>query len=234
VAFYTKPTLLPEKASAGYRLEEGGLTWDLGTLQPGDSQSRTVQCSCAKEDLAAEVRATLASDQGISRTATASTTIVALAPRARESRPVEPASPGPPEKPPSIPSSPVSDSLRVSVADTADPIRVGATSSYVIVVQNDRQVADRNVVVTFALSPGLEFRRFDSGGLPLVVERRSPDGRTISLSQVKELRPGETLRAMRVETTATQPGTQIFHVEVTSQRAKEPVVDEEETTVQGS
>ena len=85
--------------------------------------------------------------------------------------------------------------------------------------------------MTLFLPEGLQFVRFDSGGLPLV-ERRSADGRTIALPPIKELRPGETLRPLRVEVKAAKEGLQKLRAEVISLRDTKPVVEEEETTVQ--
>ena len=228
LSFYTKPSLVPEAASAGYVLREGGLIWDLGTLQPNASQSRTVQCGCQSADAAGQARAEFRSQEGISRSATAGIDIREAAARTEGRAPTDLS----PESS-VLPTAPATGSLVVSIADTSDPIAVGALTSYLITVKNDRAVADRDVAVTLFLPEGLQFVRFDSGGLPLV-ERRSADGRTIALPPVKELRPGETLRTLRVEVKAAKVGLQKLRVEVTSLRDTKPVVDEEETTVQAN
>ena len=77
IAVYTVPSLLPEQASPDYRYQEGGLIWDLGTLQPNDAPSRQVQCRCVRPDTRAVVRAVFTAEQGISQTSTATTEIVA-------------------------------------------------------------------------------------------------------------------------------------------------------------
>ena len=227
LAFYAEPTLLAEKASPGYQYREGALQWDLGTLQPQDAQSRTVQCACIKVDPAAETRATVTSTEGATRTATASTEILAAVVP-------PPATAQPALQPPAdVTSPPEGGQLRVSIADTADPVRVGGTTTYLVILQNDRKASDRDVVVTFVLPEGMKFQRFDSGGLPLTA-RQGAGGQTISLSPIQELRPGETLRPMRVDVTLTQPGSLRFRVEVKSLRHPTPVVEEEDTRVQAN
>jgi uncharacterized repeat protein (TIGR01451 family) len=232
IAFYTEPSLLARRASLGYDYREGGLHWNLGTLQPNQAQSRTVQCQAQRGDPEAEIRVTLSTAEGISRTKTVSLEI-----REAEARPQQPSGQLPadagPLSPDALPGSPRSGSLRLSVADTADPIRVGGTTTYIVQIENDRPAEDKNVVVMFFLPDGLDFVGLDNSGLTLPVQR-SPNGRTVAVSPIRELRAGEKLRAMRVNVRATAPGVQRFRVEVTSLRSPQPVTADHQTTVQAN
>jgi uncharacterized repeat protein (TIGR01451 family) len=222
IAFYSEPTLLPELASPDYKYQEGGLIWELGTMKPGDTQSRTVKCGSVSPDNRAEARVVFNCQEAISRTAIAGTEIVPNAERTRTTTPAEP---------PPVTPAPATGELQVSIADTADPIPVGSATSYILTIKNDRAVSDRDVMVTFILPDGLQFRSFDSGGLGLT-ERTAPDGRTVAISAISELRPGETLRPLRLEVSAVKPGVLQLRVEVKSLRSAQPVVQDVQTTAQ--
>ncbi len=254
IAFYAKPSLLPEKASPDYKYQEGGLVWELGTLKPNDVQTRTVQCSCQREDTGADIRGVFTCDQAITRTGTASTVISGgaapatprragraglgdVTPPAASAAPTAEAEKDPvddsgdePKPGPSAPAAPATGTLQVSMADTADPLAVGASTSYILTVKNDRNVSDRNVEITFTIPDGLQFRSFDSGGLGLT-ERQSADRRTVTIAPISELRPGETLRPLRIEASGTKTGTVKVRAEVKSLRSPQPVSVEVETTV---
>lgn len=226
IAVYAVPSLLPEQASPDYRYHEGGLIWELGTLQPNEAPSRQVQCRCVRPDMRAEIRAVFTSEQGVSQTGTASTEIIA-AEAAALPDPEEPGVAGGPEAP-----ADTTGNLVLSVAGTSGAVPLGGTTSYILTVKNDRPASDRDVTVTFVLSEGLQFRSFDGGGFALS-ERVSSDGRTVTVQKVNELRAGETLPALRLEVTAAAAGTQRLRVQVTSLRHPEGVSREIETVVRG-
>ena len=52
---------------------------------------------------------------------------------------------------------PVTGDLRVSVADTVDPLAVNGQTTYIISIENGRIVSDRQVAMTILLPPGLEY-----------------------------------------------------------------------------
>jgi uncharacterized repeat protein (TIGR01451 family) len=168
----------------------------------------------------------------MSRTKTVSLAIREMDRGPQETPPQLPSDAGP-LSPDALPAPPRTGNLRLNLADTADPIPVGGTTTYIVQIENDRQVADRNVVVMFFLPEGLEFEGFDNSGLTLPAQR-SPNGRTVAVSPIKELRPGEKLRAMRVNVRATAPGVQRFRAEITSLRSPQPVTAEHQTTVQAN
>ena len=227
IAVYTVPSLLPEQASPDYRYQEGGLIWELGTLQPNDAPSRQVQCRCVRPDTRAAVRAVFTAEPGISQSSTTTSEIVAA-----DGIPPS-ATPGPAAEPAPAPVTETTGNLVISIAGTSGAVPVGSTTSYILTVKNDRPASDRDVVVTFVLSEGLQFRSFDGGGFGLT-ERVSADGRTIIVQKVNELRAGETLSALRLEVTAVAAGTQRLRVDVTSLRSPQAVSREVETTVRGT
>ena len=66
--------------------------------------------------------------------------------------------------------------LKVSIADRQDPISVNGTTTYIILVQNGRNVTDKNVAVSLLLPPGMEFVKING---PVGYKTISPDGRTV-------------------------------------------------------
>ena len=85
------------------------------------------------------------------------------------------------------------------------------------------------VVLTIHIPPGL---RFESATGPTQVSSVSPDGRTVRISPVREMRAGETLQPpFRVEATGVQAGEQTLRVTVTSELSPRGVSAQEETTV---
>ncbi|MFV2067814.1 MAG: hypothetical protein ACC645_12640 [Pirellulales bacterium] len=225
IAFYAEPALIPRNATDGHKYQEGGITWTLDSLNKNQTVTLVVQCECLRVDDQAEVRMTFDSDQKITRdSATAMEILPAVAPPERKRQP----DPGP-----TVPNAPPSTSgrLTVNIADTHENIHVGETTTYLVVIKNDRAVSDRNVKITFFLLEGLEYVDFDASGLD-IEKRVSPDGRTIALKSIKEMRPNETLPPFRVLAKATKSGTARFRIEVSSWRSPESVLQEEDTTVQ--
>jgi uncharacterized repeat protein (TIGR01451 family) len=230
IAFYVEPTLAPRTATDGHKFQEGGIAWTLDTLEVNQTVTLVVQCECLREDARAEARLVFESPRQLSREATAVVEVLAAA-----APPQPKPKPGPkpgPEPGPTIPTPPpTSGQLTLNIADTHENIRIGETTTYLVVVKNDRPQSDRNVNITFFLLEGLEYVDFDASGLN-IEERVSPDGRTIALRTIKEMRPNETLPPFRVTARATKSGTARFRAEVSSWRTPDGINQEEDTTVQ--
>jgi hypothetical protein len=225
IAFYANPALAPRNATDGHKYQEGGITWTLDSLQVNQTVTLIVQCECLRAGPNIEARMTFDSDQKITRD---STTVMEILPAVAPPKPEPKPGPGP-----TIPGPPraTSGKLTVNIADTVENVRVGETTTYLVVIKNDRDVSDRNVNITFFLLEGLEYVDFNSSGLD-IEKRVSPDGRTIALRTIKEMRANETLPPLRVVVKATRPGTARFRTEVSSWRSPESVIQEEDTTVQ--
>jgi uncharacterized repeat protein (TIGR01451 family) len=141
---------------------------------------------------------------------------------------------GPKEPPPRIeapsetPPEKIVGELKVSIADRQDPISVNGTTTYIVAVENGRNVGDKNVVLTVVLPPGLEFVNLRG---PVSARAISPDGRTVEAEPVKEMRPGEMLNPFFIEVKGTRIGKHIIKVRVDSFRSSSPAEAEEDTTV---
>jgi len=118
--------------------------------------------------------------------------------------------------------------LKVSIAGRQNPVLVNGTVSYIIMVENGRNVADKNIRLTLVLPPGMDFVKLNG---PVTARTSSPDGRTIEVEPVKEMRPGEMLNPFYLEVKATRIGKHIVKVRVDSFRSSTPVEAEEDTTV---
>ena len=105
---------------------------------------------------------------------------------------------------------------------------MGEGTAYVISIKNQRTVADQNVVLTVELPAGLKFASLTGPG-----DRRnvSPDGKTIQVNPIQEVRPGETLPPFHLEATGQLPGEQVLKVTVTSRLSPQGVTAQETTTV---
>ena len=120
------------------------------------------------------------------------------------------------------------------MADTDDPIRVGGTVSYHVEIENDRQVSDKNVSITFYLAEGARFVTLLDNSTNLEVEGRSvsPDGLVVSMAPIREIRPGEKLPTYHLQLEGRQVGKMELRVEVTSVLSgDQPVVATADTKV---
>ena len=116
------------------------------------------------------------------------------------------------------PLGPKNGALRVTVADTDDPIRAGETVSYIVEIENTRQVSDKNVYITYYLPQGSRFvSLLDGNGVPVEGQRVSPDGLAITMGQpIREIRAGEKLPPYRLQVEGRRLGKLELRVEVTS------------------
>ena len=122
---------------------------------------------------------------------------------------------------------PAAGSLKISVLDRADPIMVGGKTTYLVSVTNDRQVSDRDVTISLALSAGLKVTNVTGA---TGVAATSADRRQIDLTPLAELRAGETVE-YRVDAEGTAAGKQKIVVSAKSARGTTAVTGEQETTV---
>jgi hypothetical protein len=118
--------------------------------------------------------------------------------------------------------------LRLRIVELGGPIRVGEATNYELLITNDRSVSDYNVVLRVELPDGLKFV-----GLAGIVAGRkvSPDGRTIEVSPIKEIRAGETHPPFQLSTTGVQIGEHKISISVTSQLSPQGVTAENTTSV---
>jgi uncharacterized repeat protein (TIGR01451 family) len=228
VGFYDR-SLYPRAASVGYdeqALTRGELLWVTPRLMPGEVLARQAGLDCVKDSPSAWCRVFVETAENVRSVQEAK---LAIQPAAAAKPPA-----GPREPPPKIqtPSEPAADKivgdLKVSIADRQDPISVNNTTTYIILVQNGRNVTDKNVAVSLLLPPGMEFVKING---PVGYKSVSPDGRTVELEPIKEMRPGEMLNPFFIEVKGVRIGKHIVKVRVDSFRSSAPVEADEDTTV---
>ena len=124
---------------------------------------------------------------------------------------------------------PVRGQLDLKISDFTDPAKLGSTVKYVITLKNDRITTDQRIDLKLHLPVNFQLQKItqdQSTDQP----KLSPDGRTISLPQIKEMLAGETL-SYEVEVKAIQFGPATIRVEATSTRTQKPVEASEKTTI---
>ena len=130
---------------------------------------------------------------------------------------------------PAKPDTPVRGQLDLKISDFSDPAKVGSTVKYVVTLKNDRTRTDQRIELKLYLSANLQLEKLtqdQSTDQP----KLSPDGRIISLPEIKEMLPGETL-SYEVEVKATQFGPATIRIEATSTRTQKPIEASEKTTI---
>jgi uncharacterized repeat protein (TIGR01451 family) len=162
----------------------------------------------------AAVRASASADQVASQSSDAATIVIpAPMPTRREMSKA---------KPPLAPSK-----LHLSIAESANPARIGQTIIYAITVMNEGESPDEDVSLTIQLPEGLKFMRLLRGpGL----QAASPDGRSIDVRPIRALRGNERV-SFSLEVTAQRAGNQILRVEAMSRTHATEVTAEKETTI---
>jgi uncharacterized repeat protein (TIGR01451 family) len=202
--------------------------WRITSLPGGQTASRQLHFRCLGPDpQGAVVRATVTSQQTSATSAQATTVITpGISPTPPAPRPgvVQPA-PGVVQP---TPEPPVPGGLQVSAAALSNPIMVGAPTTVVVNVTNDRTVADRDVTVNVqVLGDGLSITRVPSS--PTAPLRSAADA--VEFAAVREMRGGEQLLPYRIEVRGMKAGRHTLRVTVTSGRSAAPVIAEAEVTV---
>ena len=123
--------------------------------------------------------------------------------------------------------------LKVSIRDLKDPIAIDTTTTYLVVIENARNVLDRNVKLTIHLPEGMEFVKLSG---PVAPRSQSPDGRTIEVTPIAEMHAGESLNRnpFYIEVRGVEIGKHTVKVTVDSLQSAQPVEAQQETTVDRS
>ena len=114
--------------------------------------------------------------------------------------------------------------FRLEINDTADPLLVGDKTQYRIDVRNVGTVIGNQVGLTAKVPKELKVTNVNGPSLPQL------DGNQITFPPVDSLRPGESV-TYTVDAVALDPGDVRFQVEFTSLTLKEPIIEEENTTI---
>jgi uncharacterized repeat protein (TIGR01451 family) len=210
------PSLKPVAATETDNRQQVGsqVVWTIDRLDPGAARRLQVNCLALAADNQAFIRAESTAREQVQQSAEATVAIVAVATQ-----------PGPAQKP--MPQD--EGVLQVTLGDQDDPVRPGQTIRYRLILANTRTISEQNVAITVTLPENSTLVR--SSG-PTRTVRSSPDGRTLELAPILEIRAGETQGLEYVfEVRPAQPGRAVFRAAVTSARHVAPIVVEEETTV---
>lgn len=221
VVFAHDASLVAAEASDGFQAAVGSLTWNVGVMQRDERREYRVICRCVAAAAAANVRAIVTADPNLQQSEAAVTSILAAGAAGPGGNAGDPAAnvagPG---------------SLSVTVTDRAPAVQVGAPTRYIILVKNNSNAPDRNVVLSFRLSPGIDITKVKATG-PSRTANVSADGRTWQMAPVAEMRADETLVPYYVDVVPQAPGKIAIEVEVTSARQATPVRAVDETVVVG-
>jgi hypothetical protein len=224
-----EPSIHPRAASGGFDVEalaRGEIIWNQWQLLPGQFIIREAKYECLKEAAAAWCRVFVESAEGVRSVKEIN---LRITPGRRE-----PA--GPAESPPRIeePSetgaepSQITGDLKVSIADREDPIQLNGTTTYIIVIENGRNVPDKNIALSILLPPGLEYAKLNG---PVGAKSLIEDGRVVEAMQIKEMRARETLNPFFLEVRGRQIGNHVIKARVRSLRSPQGVEAETDTTV---
>ncbi len=233
LAVATSASLRPLQATeSDNRQQVGGqIVWTIARIEAGAARRFQINCQAVQADPQALLRAEATAREQVQHAAEATTRLVAPAP-APQAQPAPAQKPQPQPQPPTpgaaATPSESAGQLQVTIDDLTDSVRADQTTTYVIVVQNARTTSDRNVTLVVTLPENSRMVRLTG---PTGIRRVSPDGRTLNLAPVLEIRAGETLPPYRIEVALQQAGRAVVRVEATSENQSQPVVVEEDTTV---
>lgn len=224
------PSLLPTGASPAdwdkAAMQRGEIAWYIERLEPGKQLDRIVGFECARPAPAAWCRVFVQTAENLRTTQEQRTQILpGEKPEPRQGSGAElspPVEPGPEA---------ITGELKVTVVDTRDPVALNGSTTYIISIENARNVSDKKVKLTLFVPPGMEFIALNG---PVTARGKSEDGRTIEVTEIAEVRAGETLPPFRVEVRGKQIGKHTFKVRVNSFRSAQPVDAEQDTTVNAS
>ena len=220
-----EPSLYPQEATPGYDTaslrQRGEFVWSVARLEPGNQVTLGVKLQCLRAASAAWCRVFVQAAENIRATQEKPLVILSAEP------PPAIPSPGPERERPAEPER-VTGELRVDIADQQDPVPVNGIITYIISIENARNVSDKKVALTILLPPGLEYVKLNG---PSVVRASSPDGRTIEVAEIAELRAGETLKPFYLQARGLRIGKHTVKVKADSFRSAQPVEAQADTTV---
>lgn len=224
--------LSPTEATPGFDRDaaeqRAQLIWYTQQIAPGASLTRTAKFELTRESPGAWVRLQVdAMDGSVTKTQEARI-VIRPRPASNERPPMipEPTQPDPTAGDPAQ----ITGELLVSVSDMTDPVRITEKTSYIVTIQNGRNVSDKNIDISIEIPRGLEFLGV-RGPRYITAKSRSPDGSVVVLNRISELRAGDELDAFYIDVRGTEIGGQQIKVRVTSFRSPIAVEATEDTMV---
>ena len=212
IANHFETTMEPGRATEGNEwLEGNALGWRVGTLEAGRTIRRDIELRCLQATPRACNRVTVTARGMLPLAEEACLEIVGA-----EASPEAGSPAAQPRRP-----------LRVSVAETTDPLRVGGKTTYQILVENTDAQSSFDVVVSAKLSPEL---KLDTIASPVGTEGPVLPG-SVRFVPVRELRAGEAALSFELHVTGVQAGAAVVEVEVTSRGQTQPVTAQQTTQI---
>jgi hypothetical protein len=203
-------TLRPLRATEDSSwLAGGALGWKIARLEPGKTLRRSIEFTCLRETPRSCNRVTVTS--------------AGQAPVAEEAC-LEIAGP---ESEAAAAAAEGQTPLEVTVAETADPIKVGGDTTYQILVSN--KSAQSVFDVTLTITYGNELR-FEGAASPLP-ERPKILPNEIRFPAAREIRSGESPLSFELRFKGAVPGTAKLRIEVGSRGQTRPATSEQTTEV---
>jgi uncharacterized repeat protein (TIGR01451 family) len=210
VADNFETSLEPSRATGGYEwLPGNALGWKIESLAAGQTVRYEIELRCLRPTPRACNRVTVTAQGAEPLADEACLEIAAEA---------APAAPGEPAE-----ATPAAD-ISVSLAETADPIRVEGQTTYQVVLANDSEQSAFDVVVSVKFSNQLTL---DGINGPV---QGSVSAGTVRFAPVRELRPGEK-PSFELRFKGARAGTARVRVEVASQGQTQPATAEQTTEV---
>ncbi len=201
-------SLQPARATSGSQwLEGNALGWKVASLAPGQTIRREIELTCLRETPRACNRVTVTAPGMPPVADEACLEIVAEEAAA-------------PRQPPAAAGGPVT----VSVAETADPIRINGQTTYQVVLTNANESSTFDVELTVEFTGELQLLRH-SGPL-----RGSTAAGSVRFPPIRELRSGES-QTFELVFKGVSPGTGKVQAQVKSRGQDKPVTVEKTTEV---
>lgn len=209
--------LAPKEATRGHFREGDEILWRVDTLPPDTRQRFEVKCTCPRAAPAAWARVRVSSLEGAQGEDQASVRIEA-----------------PPTQTPSAqaPSTHAPPRLTMSIAALREPVALDKQFTYLILVNNEGQTADRQVSLVVTLPPELQLVKFSTHGPPGTDFLPSADGRVIRFLPLETIEPGLAKPLeYRIRVQAKRVGLARVEAELSSEYHREPVTASVTSTV---
>ena len=205
IADHFETSLQPTQATEGYTWLEGStLGWKVASLDPGKTIENDIEFRCLRPTPKACNRVTVKAD-GIDSTAGQECLEITAEPGA--AAPTEPAK------------------INVTVADTADPIKVGGEVTYQILLSNEGTQSAFDVGINISYGEELQLEGMNGPVNASVLASG------VRFEPIRELRAGENALSYELKFKGARPGTARVHVDTTAHGAAKPTTAEQTTQV---
>ncbi|MEX2025885.1 MAG: hypothetical protein WEH44_01270, partial [Pirellulaceae bacterium] len=222
-------SLGPTQASPDAEQGDTSVMWGIDSIGPRQTASRQIEFEGLEADPLAKVRALVVSDQSAEQSKEATIRVVAPAitpPMGGAAGPMG-AKAGP-----AAPPATNANNLKISGADTPDPVKAGAEVTYLIDVTNAGAQADSDVVLSFTLPAGFAIKTFSEATGKLRMQSVGAFGSArYELTPIAALKSGEKHSQLTLKATAGGAGKGTLKITTTSRLNPRGIETTVETTV---